>query len=212
MPSNQLFNSVPSAPEVAQTKPKKKNSFGKDKEDMKPKLHETNQALYKTELCHSFLETGHCRYAAKCQFAHGEHELRPLPRHMKYKTEICKTFHTIGTCPYGKRCRFIHKPREIQIPASLPRDVPPLTPLSPTGGSFNDRLANEIPSPADSPVLTSTPVGSPVLSPIASPVGSPVDPAGLLFLEPLQLADFEDLPMLPPVQAQSRLPIFASLC
>mmetsp|Transcript_3031 Transcript_3031/g.3603 ORF Transcript_3031/g.3603 Transcript_3031/m.3603 type:complete len:352 (-) Transcript_3031:32-1087(-) len=67
-----------------------------------------SQNLYKTELCRSFEETGSCRYGAKCQFAHGKAELRPVMRHPKYKTEVCKTFHTIGTCPYGKRCRFIH--------------------------------------------------------------------------------------------------------
>lgn len=64
--------------------------------------------LYKTELCRSWLETGTCRYGSKCQFAHGEADLRPIPRHPKYKTEICKAFHTTGTCPYGTRCRFIH--------------------------------------------------------------------------------------------------------
>lgn len=70
-------------------------------------------SLYKTELCRSFEETGHCRYGGKCQFAHGHDELRSVNRHPKYKTEICKTFHTVGTCPYGKRCRFIHTPRPI---------------------------------------------------------------------------------------------------
>jgi len=67
-----------------------------------------HQNRYKTELCKSFTETGSCRYGAKCQFAHGKEEVRPILRHPKYKTEICKTFHTTGTCPYGIRCRFIH--------------------------------------------------------------------------------------------------------
>jgi hypothetical protein len=67
-----------------------------------------SQSLYKTELCRSFEETGTCRYGAKCQFAHGKDELRPVLRHPKYKTEICRTFHNSGSCPYGKRCRFIH--------------------------------------------------------------------------------------------------------
>ena len=67
-----------------------------------------NTALYKTELCRSYLETGTCRYGAKCQFAHGEHELRPVQRHPRYKTEVCQTFQLYGTCKYGSRCRFIH--------------------------------------------------------------------------------------------------------
>lgn len=70
------------------------------------------QCLYKTELCRSFEETGKCRYATKCQFAHGRAELRPVLRHPKYKTEICKTYQSNGTCPYGSRCRFIHVPEE----------------------------------------------------------------------------------------------------
>jgi len=68
--------------------------------------------LYKTELCRSFEETGHCRYGSKCQFAHSESELRHVDRHPKYKTEMCKTFWELGTCPYGKRCCFIHTLRE----------------------------------------------------------------------------------------------------
>jgi len=67
-----------------------------------------NKIFTKTELCRSFCETGMCRYGHKCQFAHGEHELRPVLRHPKYKTETCKTFSNSGTCPYGNRCRFVH--------------------------------------------------------------------------------------------------------
>eukprot|EP01130_Rhizamoeba_saxonica_P018751 TRINITY_DN94_c0_g1_i1.p1 TRINITY_DN94_c0_g1~~TRINITY_DN94_c0_g1_i1.p1 ORF type:complete len:329 (-),score=67.51 TRINITY_DN94_c0_g1_i1:108-1094(-) len=68
-----------------------------------------NQNRYKTELCISWKDNGNCRYREKCQFAHGEHELRPIMRHPKYKTEVCKTFSNYGTCPYGKRCRFLHQ-------------------------------------------------------------------------------------------------------
>ncbi|KAJ3036773.1 hypothetical protein HDV00_002385 [Rhizophlyctis rosea] len=70
-------------------------------------------SLYKTELCRSWEETGYCRYASKCQFAHSESELRPVDRHPKYKTEMCKTFWEKGTCPYGKRCCFIHTERDV---------------------------------------------------------------------------------------------------
>lgn len=65
-------------------------------------------SLYKTELCRSHEETGHCRYGNKCQFAHNSSELRIVFRHPRYKTEICKTFWELGSCPYGKRCCFIH--------------------------------------------------------------------------------------------------------
>jgi len=68
----------------------------------------SKQDLYKTEMCKSWAESNTCRYGEKCQFAHGETELRPVFRHPKYKTEICKTFHNYGNCNYGKRCRFVH--------------------------------------------------------------------------------------------------------
>jgi hypothetical protein len=74
----------------------------------------SRQNLYKTELCRSWVESACCKYGSKCQFAHGQHELRPVIRHPKYKTEICKTFHTNGTCPYGKRCRFVHNAAELR--------------------------------------------------------------------------------------------------
>lgn len=63
---------------------------------------------YKTELCRSFDETGHCKYGEKCQFAHGYHEIRSLTRHPKYKTVLCRTYHCTGYCPYGPRCHFLH--------------------------------------------------------------------------------------------------------
>ncbi len=68
----------------------------------------TSTLRYKTELCRPFQDSGFCKYGDKCQFAHGEQDLRSLPRHPKYKTELCRTYHTRGLCPYGSRCHFIH--------------------------------------------------------------------------------------------------------
>lgn len=84
-----------------------------DKKKKKNTIEEelSKQSLYKTELCRSYQETGICRYGHKCQFAHGEHELRPILRHPKYKTEYCQRFAMFGHCPYGNRCRFIHPDR-----------------------------------------------------------------------------------------------------
>ncbi|KAI0932559.1 hypothetical protein AcW2_001155 [Taiwanofungus camphoratus] len=79
-----------------------------------PSANNRKLGLYKTELCRSWEEKGSCRYGAKCQFAHGEEELRKVQRHPKYKTEICRTFWVSGSCPYGKRCCFIHT----ELPAS----------------------------------------------------------------------------------------------
>ncbi|EKM83463.1 hypothetical protein AGABI1DRAFT_33015 [Agaricus bisporus var. burnettii JB137-S8] len=92
-----------------------------------PSANNRKLGLYKTELCRSWEEKGTCRYAAKCQFAHGEDELRKVSRHPKYKTEICRTFWVSGSCPYGKRCCFIHTelPTNGQSPASSGSDNPP---------------------------------------------------------------------------------------
>lgn len=109
-------------------------------EDIEQQL--TKQCLYKTELCRSFEETTKCRYGAKCQFAHGRAELRPVLRHPKYKTEICKTFQSTGSCPYSTRCRFIHlvpeesgiKIAEAPAPASPPPSgASPAAPTTPEG-------------------------------------------------------------------------------
>lgn len=86
--------------------PEQKRMNNKKKPNIEEEL--SKQSLYKTELCRSYQETGTCRYGQKCQFAHGEHELRPILRHPKYKTEYCQRFAVQGHCPYGNRCRFIH--------------------------------------------------------------------------------------------------------
>lgn len=69
------------------------------------------------------LSVGYCRYGAKCQFAHGSQDLRPVVRHRKYKTEKCKNFEKNGVCPYGPRCRFIHNEE------SLSRNTPFVSPF-----------------------------------------------------------------------------------
>ncbi|CEP07735.1 hypothetical protein [Parasitella parasitica] len=64
--------------------------------------------LYKTESCRNWAELGHCRYGKKCRYAHGDSELRTVPRHTRYKTQICRAYHMDGSCPYGIRCTFVH--------------------------------------------------------------------------------------------------------
>lgn len=44
-----------------------------------PAKKKVNTKLYKTNLCRTFSKTGSCPYGGKCQFAHGEEELRPIP-------------------------------------------------------------------------------------------------------------------------------------
>ena len=50
-----------------------------------PSANNRKLGLYKTELCRSWEEKGSCRYATKCQFAHGEEELRKVARHPKVR-------------------------------------------------------------------------------------------------------------------------------
>lgn len=64
--------------------------------------------LYKSELCRAFMNTGQCKYGGKCQYAHGECELRFVQKSKNYKTIRCKTFWTTGFCKYGNRCCFVH--------------------------------------------------------------------------------------------------------
>jgi len=84
-----------------------RNHFSIMKETLLKK--ESTSSRYKTELCRPFTEYKHCKYGEKCQFAHGQNELRSTSRHPKYKTELCKTYHTLGLCPYGHRCHFVHE-------------------------------------------------------------------------------------------------------
>lgn len=85
-----------------------------------------NPKLYKTELCRSWMDHGRCNYGERCQYAHGEVEKRPVPRHPKYKTEACQSFHQSGYCPYGPRCHFIHNepPSQYVTPISTPISQP----------------------------------------------------------------------------------------
>lgn len=54
-----------------------------------PSANNRKLGLYKTELCRSWEEKGTCRYGTKCQFAHGEDELRTVSRHPKVGHFTC---------------------------------------------------------------------------------------------------------------------------
>ncbi|KAG5363683.1 Zinc finger protein 36, C3H1 type-like 2-A [Yarrowia sp. B02] len=67
-----------------------------------------NSELYKTEMCSSFQKTGSCSYGEKCQFAHGEHELKNVDRPPKWRSKLCQNWLRTGTCAYNDRCCFKH--------------------------------------------------------------------------------------------------------
>jgi hypothetical protein len=110
-----------------------------------PSANNRKLGLYKTELCRNWEEKGTCRYGTKCQFAHGEDELRNVSRHPKYKTEICRTFWVSGSCPYGKRCCFIH--------TELPQSGPPVVDtVVPTHNEGHNRSSSTTSDPNDGSV------------------------------------------------------------
>ncbi|KAH7104298.1 hypothetical protein BKA62DRAFT_502109 [Auriculariales sp. MPI-PUGE-AT-0066] len=119
-----------------------------------PSANNRKLGLYKTELCRSWEEKGTCRYGPKCQFAHGEDELKRVQRHPKYKTEICRTFWVSGSCPYGKRCCFIHT----ELPGPGGAGSPDGTATTPNGTAA---------APA-SAVATSNAVNAPERTPSAN--------------------------------------------
>jgi tristetraprolin len=59
-----------------------------------PSANNRKLGLYKTELCRSWEEKGSCRYGAKCQFAHGEEELRKVSRHPKVRSHSVMSKYT----------------------------------------------------------------------------------------------------------------------
>jgi len=101
----------------------------------------TEVAFIKTRLCHNWM-TGTCRFGDKCNFAHGESELRSADAAMlafssqgagaarpaasksgesrgegapgNYKTRMCKNFVQNGYCQFKSKCVFAHGPSELR--------------------------------------------------------------------------------------------------
>ena len=92
-----------------------------------------NNTKYKTILCKHFNTPQGCSYGEKCQFAHGNKELRlnngqGLPQGLgfpemgnkmqnsmiNYKIVKCKNFEKEGTCKYGNHCTFAHGDKDLR--------------------------------------------------------------------------------------------------
>lgn len=87
----------------------------------KPQDLRGNESKYKSELCSWFARFGRCKFGARCNFAHGEGELRSrtlmamdraggLDKEI-YRCHACLTFVSTGACPFGDRCGMLHDPR-----------------------------------------------------------------------------------------------------
>lgn len=77
-------------------------------EKVVPVAGPVNTQLYKTERCASFMKMGVCPYGNKCQFAHGENELKIVSRPPKWRLKPCVNWGKFGNCRYGNRCCFKH--------------------------------------------------------------------------------------------------------
>jgi len=140
----------------------------------------TSDDLFKTELCRSYESTGACKYGAKCRFAHGQAELRPVARHPKYKTQQCKTFREQGHCPYGARCKFIHSDQD-ELPVSAPGQLEHMAVLElARQDNHRDRRSASV----DGPMALA--LKQPPLSRSSSEFASPRSPLG-------QMSPFQDL-------------------
>ena len=87
--------------------------------------NKVNNAKYKTILCKHFNTPQGCGYGQKCQFAHGNAELRsnasqcnPLIRNqnsmLNYKIAKCKNWERDCVCKYGALCTFAHGDKDIR--------------------------------------------------------------------------------------------------
>lgn len=75
-----------------------------------------NTELYKTELCATFIRYGNCPYGRKCQFAHGQQDLKVVDRPPKWRSKPCQNWIKNGTCAYNERCCFRHDQPVISSP------------------------------------------------------------------------------------------------
>ncbi len=74
-----------------------------------PRDCEKYSSKLKTELCSYFSQTGFCKWADKCLFAHGVEEIKAKTHvPIRYKTKKCENYSKTGFCPYGQRCQYIH--------------------------------------------------------------------------------------------------------
>ena len=98
--------SEPFAPQFAVAHFEKDNS--RRSSPLEKKNPSVNTNLYKTEMCASYSNTGSCPYGSKCQFAHGQNELKPVERPPNWRSKPCINWIKNRSCRYGQRCCFRH--------------------------------------------------------------------------------------------------------
>ena len=119
-----------------------------------------NNSRYKTTLCKHYGTPQGCSYGDKCQFAHGEKELRQADKNMmfpnpmqgmnnkqknslNYKIVKCKNWEKDKSCKYGAHCTFAHGDEEIRNKADNLFQMQPMmihpfmmNPMMPMGPQF----------------------------------------------------------------------------
>lgn len=98
----------PPVAEVSNITEARKSSIPPKHRRRHDKVLPVNTQLYKTEMCASYLKMGVCPYGSKCQFAHGENELKFVERPPKWRLKPCANWTKYGNCRYGNRCCFKH--------------------------------------------------------------------------------------------------------
>lgn len=79
---------------------------------------------FKTRMCKNYKNSGVCKFADRCSFAHGQDELKEV-------TVMCKNYAT-GTCKYGRKCQFAHGYDDMRCAAQ------------PTLGSYLSRMESDL--------------------------------------------------------------------
>lgn len=145
---------------------------------------------YKTVMCQNWKETNACPYGHKCQFAHGEHELRvrvkPPAKEGKLRQDV-----------QPKRTKKSEASNTKLAVAFAPTPAPTPTPLTPPG------LLPTIHS--EPPVLPSALLADRSTQPLMPPAACVVAPA-LLAFGPI------DAPTTPPATSPDELARFAMEC
>ncbi|XVF01612.1 hypothetical protein REPUB_Repub04eG0103600 [Reevesia pubescens] len=80
--------------------------------------------FYKSEICRTWEEFGHCRYASKCQFAHGKEDVRPtcFPFRGKSEAQMYKSYASTVSSTFGSKSRQLHPVSE--TPAIIAQQDP----------------------------------------------------------------------------------------
>lgn len=69
---------------------------------------------FKSTLCSWYVQGARCPNGNECHFAHGEAELRSVPRpKYKYKTQVC-SYYAAGHCGNGSACHYAHGLADLQ--------------------------------------------------------------------------------------------------